>query len=137
MLKTRGKETSGFTLLELTIAMAVFAILMAGTAQALISFYAAMHLQEQRHAAAEAAQSVLSDMRVVRDANPGNFPAAIVAQWPDGEDVTPVASLPGETITVDYADTTNNPLTISVRVQWNDLRGRVVSESVSTMLTGV
>ncbi|MCL4692391.1 MAG: type II secretion system GspH family protein [Candidatus Hydrogenedentes bacterium] len=125
----------GVTLLELTIAMAVFTVVLGATAQALISYYVALDTQNQRHTAVRNCTGIVSNMRDVRDANPENFPDAVVALWPDGAEVPNAGSLPQEIITVDYVNPASNPLEITIRSQWVDLRGRPVSLDVSTLLT--
>ncbi len=129
------KEKQGVTLLELTVAMAVFTVVLGATAQALVSYYVALDTQNQRHTAVRNCAGIISNMRDVRDANPNSFPDAIVAEWPDGAEVAGVGSLQQEVITVDYGNPSANPLQVTVRSQWVDLRGRPVSLEMSTMLT--
>jgi prepilin-type N-terminal cleavage/methylation domain-containing protein len=129
------KERDGFTLLELTIAVAVLLIVLAGTAQALVSYYVAMDMNDQRHTAMRHCTGVLNQMRNVRDTNPADFPGAILTAWPDGSEVQNMATLPEETITVTYVSVTANPLAVNVTSQWNDIRGRTLQVSASTLLT--
>lgn len=131
----RLKDNKGVTLLELTIAMAVFTVVLGATAQALISYYVALDVQNQRHTAIRNCTGIISNMRDVRDANPESFPDAIVAIWPDGGQVANAGSLPQEVITVDYVNPAANPLEITVRSNWVDLRGHPISLSVSSLLT--
>ena len=131
----RLKEKQGVTLLELTIAMAIFTVVLGATAQALVSYYVALDTQNQRHTAVRNCTGIVSNMRDVRDANPDGFPGAVVALWPDGSEVEGAGSLPQESITVDYVNPNANPLEITIRSQWVDLRGRPVTLNVSTMLT--
>lgn len=137
MQSSRRKTTAGFTLLELTIAMAVFMMILGATAQSLVSYYVAMDVQQQRHAAVQIACGVLNNMRAVRDANPTSFPTVITDRWPDGALVAPTATLPAETVQVNYVDPNANPLEVTVIVGWNDLRGRPLTQSVTTVLTDV
>jgi prepilin-type N-terminal cleavage/methylation domain-containing protein len=126
---------AGFTLLELTLAMAVLILVLGGTAHTLVSFYGALDIQHQRCAAVQNCRSVLSDMRTVRDANPGNFPNAIVVQWPDASPVVGAGTLPNEVITVTYVNPAANPLEVNVTSRWMDSVGRGVSLSMTTLLT--
>jgi prepilin-type N-terminal cleavage/methylation domain-containing protein len=135
MCLRRLKDTQGVTLLELTIAMAVFTVVLGATAQALVSYYVALDTQNQRHTAVRNCTGIVSNMRDVRDSNPDNFPGAIVALWPNGAEVEGAGSLSQESITVDYVNPIANPLEITIRSQWVDLRGRPVSLSVSTLMT--
>ncbi len=137
------REERGLTLLEMTFAMATFALVMGATAQALITYYTAMDLQGQRGAAAQNLQSLLSDMRTLRDGSVGNFPGALLQRWPDGTAVAEATTLPDERITVRYRNLTApggpletaNPLEVTVTSQWRTLRGAVTQLSVSTVLT--
>jgi type II secretory pathway pseudopilin PulG len=117
------------------MAMAVFAVVLGGTAQALISYYASMEMQEQRVEATEHCRAVLAEMRALRDANPEDFPAAVVETFPDGGRVDWAADLANERVTVAYTDSDANPLEVVVTSMWNDLQGRPVQVRVATALT--
>lgn len=126
---------AGFTLLEITLALAVFTIIMGATAQALITYYVALDMQNQRTAAVEACRGLLSDMRDLRDNNSGSFPESVTTQWPDGATV-PIAGLrAGQSMRVDYVNPQANPLEVRVTAQWMDIQGHPVSVSLSTVLT--
>jgi len=131
----RLQTKQGLTLLELTIAMAVFMVILGATAQSLVSYYVALDTQNQRHTAVRNCAGIISNMRDARDANPDSFPDAIVALWPDGSEVAGAGSLPQEVLTVEYVNPNSNPLEITLRSQWVDLRGRPVVLNVSTILT--
>lgn len=126
---------SGFTLLELTIALALFLIVLGVVAQGLIAFYLVMDVQHQRTAAAQIFRGVFADMRAVRDANPGLFPDAVCEAYPDGSTVPGPGLLPNEAIVVRYADDGANPLEVTLTLNWTDLRGRPVQETMATLLT--
>lgn len=131
------EDREGFTLVELVMAMAIFTVVLGATAQALVSYYAALDTQNQRNTALRHCAAVISQMRDVRDRSTGNFPAAITTQWPDGAVIDGAGTLPREIIDVDYVDPNANPIEVTVRSQWVDLRGRPMTVSVTTMLTGV
>ncbi len=147
---SQAKREEGFTILELSIAIAVFMVVLGVAAQALVSFYVAVDMQHQKQEAVRACTSVLNDMRVVRDANPGDFPDAIVALFPNNgllqpgdevqlnPDITVVpneGTLRNQLIRVEYADDSANPLQVEIIVTCDSLRGHPVRTSVSTMLT--
>lgn len=125
----------GFSLLELTIAMAVFAVVLGAAAQALVSYYVAMDTQEQRNTAIHICKGVLNDMRQARDADPDQFPDAITGMWPDDTLTPGPGLLRNETVQVNYVDTNANPLEITVTVSWEDLRGRPIQATMTTLLT--
>ncbi len=129
----RGSEC-GLSLLELTLALALFSIVLGMAAQGLISYNVALMTQTQRTVALSECRSVLDGMRAVRDANPGNFPEAVTERWPNGR-TEAGGPLRGQTRVVRYTDPEANPLEVEVRIQWRDLRGRPVFQSLSTVLT--
>ena len=135
MDKQGRRDNAGLTLLELTIAVAIFVIILGTAAQALISFHFAQDMQQQRGAAAHNMRSVLSSMRNARDANPDSFPEAITTQWPDGVTLANEGTELGEAIMVAYTDATANPLEVTITSSWSDMRGRAMSLSLSTVLT--
>ncbi|HOJ34092.1 MAG TPA: prepilin-type N-terminal cleavage/methylation domain-containing protein [Candidatus Hydrogenedentes bacterium] len=135
MVKNANWKHAGLTLLELTLAIALFAIVLAAAAQALISYHSALTLQRQRNEAVLHCRSVISEMRNVRENNPGDFPNAILSRWPNGGVVAGFNTLPQEQIVVAYTDVNANPLEVIVTCSWVDLRGRPAIATVSTLLT--
>ena len=131
----RLKSERGMTLVELTLAVAIFVMVLGATAQSLISYYVALDIQDQRVAATRHCVGVLNTIRDFRDGTTDTFPAAITDQWPDGSEVSGVASLPMEFVVVTYTNATSNPLEVIVISSWQDLRGRQVTTQVSTVLT--
>ncbi len=141
--RTRGAAwsgTSGLSLLELMLAFALFAIIVAAGMQAYVGAHSGMIVQEQRTQAANLARSVLSNLRDARDSGDNDFPESLLARYPDGGVVGDVRSLQGtalggrETITVDYEDLTAIPVSIRVTVEWLDPRNRPIAMDVTTML---
>ena len=59
------KTVRGFTMMEVVVALAIFLIVMAATAQGLVSSFAAIKMQEERTAAMNACRSVMSTMRQI------------------------------------------------------------------------
>ena len=137
------RETRGVTLLEITIAVAIFAVAIGVAAQILVSFYATMDLQHQRVIAADHCRGVFSQIRNIRDAspntseNPSAFQEAVMAQFPDGEQPTAPYDLRDATVEIAYesTDASANPLVPTVTVNWVDLRGRAVSLGTTTAIT--
>ena len=129
------KEDQGFTLMEITIAIAIFAIVMGSAAQVLISFHVSMDIQRQRYEAIQNCQTVLNAMRDARDADPDNFPSTILEQWPDGITVEDAGTLPNEIVRVIYTNPATTPLEISAISSWSDMRGRTAQTSIATVLT--
>ena len=132
---------SGFTLLEIVIAMALFSVAMAVAAQSLASYYVTMDMQQQRIVAANHCRTVLDQMRSVRNATPNaasntaTLVDAILAKFPAGVAAAGPASLRNAKVTVSYEDTNANPLVATVTVAWNDLRGRAMHLSATSALS--
>jgi len=134
-------RTAGLTLLELMIAFALFAVILAMGMQAYISAHSGMIVQEQRTQAANLARSVLSNLRDARDAPGAFFPDSLFTRYADGAVVTDVRSSEGsalggrETITVDYGeDLAARPLPVRVIVEWTDPRNRAMIFDMTTQL---
>ena len=131
------------TLLELTLAVAIFAITVGVAAQSLISYYAAMDMQNQRVIAVNHCRTIFSEMRTIRDANPNtttsphNCQDAIVAQYPNGAHLAGPALLRNAAVDVAYEndDIIANPLVPTLTVQWQDLRGRTMTLRMSSAIT--
>ena len=134
MARHTSKNNAGMTLVEVALAMAVFAIVLGAMAQVLISYHTAMDMQSRRTRASQACRAILSEMRTVRNANPNNFPGSVTERWPDGHEFES-DELPGYTIGIDYADPNANPLAVTVSTEWQDLRGRTIVSAVDTLLT--
>jgi len=141
--QVRAKQ--GFTLLELTLALAIFVIILGATAQVLVSYYVALDAQRERTANTQNMAALISSMRQVRDQNPDTFPQAIFTQWPDGT-VVPGASnsrVMREQITIKYYDVTTNapatnatnPLLVVLRSTFLDKRNRRLNNVLTTVLT--
>jgi len=131
------RESCGLSLIEVALAMGIFAIVMTSSAQVLASFTGAMDVQEQRHMAAQHCRALLAEMRQQRDAPGVGFPARLTNVWPDGFVTQNPAfvELPNETLTVVYGDLLANPLQVTVTSRWTDRSGRLLQVSVSTLLT--
>lgn len=87
----RFAKNAGMSLLEVTIALAIFSVVMGVTATSLVSFYTTMDIQEQRVDAMESCRSVMDALREKRgqfvdlgDAKTSNFPMGLV-DWIDAQ----------------------------------------------------
>ena len=146
----------GFTLVELTLAMVIFVVVIGFTAQALASYYASMDLTEQRTEAVQNCVNVINRMRDARRAGGTTaFPDAVVAVFPQGAVIeddrfTPMGerktSLPEEQISVTYINEIgqpidgeigfmDNPLRVRVSSTWRTLRGGHGTASVISLLS--
>lgn len=135
---SRLRGETGLTLLEVSLSMAIFAVVMSVSAQVLIGFSGSMEMQEQRQEAVQHCRAVLAQIRQDRDTSVLAFPQQITTIWPDGRQVTDpeIVTLDNEVITVDYADDDADPLQVTITASWTDMRGRPAATAVGTLLTG-
>lgn len=138
-----SSSEAGVTLLEVTLAVAIFAVTFGVAAQSLVSFYVNMDMQNQRIVAVNHCQSVFSAMRSVRDASPNsakvpnNCQTAVLAAFPSGTVKNGPVALKDAKVTVTYEDakTTANPLIPTVTLRWQDLRGHTCTIALSSAIT--
>lgn len=146
------RDTRGLTLMEVTFALAIFAVVTAVTAQALTSFYVALDIQEQRIEAVRVCMDVMGAVREERetlDAEdwPGNLVAWVEAQndegWPQHqrEGGSGLGELPAQAITVECTNLegqapVQGDVVVMVRVYctWEDRAGHALESQVVTAL---
>ena len=150
--KNFHKGNQGTSLVEVTLAIAIFAGVIAVTAQSLASFYVTVDVQEQRMEAVLASHSVMDALREKRIEYQENFPEDFLS-WVDEKNETEWVSflaeneghveLSEQTIQVacynatgDAAGPNDNPVEVHVTTTWRDRKGRELSASVVSMLTG-
>lgn len=152
MVRGRLKSEQGMTLVEVTLAVAIFATVIALTAQSLVNSYVGVDLQKQRIEAANSCRAVLSYLRERRTDMGADFPKSFLAHirekqeagWAEflKDEATHGVDLDGHTITVltssltgEEATDADNPLRVLVRSTWFDRRGRLMRAEVVTCLT--
>ena len=155
MKRKRLSSNSGVTLIEVTLSVAIFAAVIAMSAQALAGFYATSETQEQRVEALQAARAVLSEIRLRRvdfeTADDGYNWAGMLAWiadrealgWPnyvrDAQGANPLRahslSVRVTDINGEQADPGDDPLQVQVSSAWQDMRGRPISLSLNTVIS--
>lgn len=152
MEKIRLKsDESGVTLIEITLAVAIFAGVIGVTAQSLMSFYVSIDMQEQRMEGVRTCQAVMDSLREKRSEFKNDFPQGLLtwidtnngSAWADFlADNSEHIELADQTIEVtclnragDAADGNDNPIVVHVTTDWRDRKGRPMSASVVSMLT--
>ncbi len=156
MHSPRLLEDRGVTLIEVMIAVAIFAVVIGVSAQALLSFYVSLDMQEERVESLQAARAVLSAIREKKEEfvlPEDEFDWEGLIAWLDeGNDtywssflkpgVTGTKGLHDHTITVAYYDMQGNPapagaspLQVNVMSSWSDMKGRTITAQVATLLT--
>ena len=129
--KLKGKN--GFALLELMIAVAVIAV---GLLTMLLANTSSRQMGEgvsERMVALQDAQRVVELMRSTSAT--GAFPANVTAAYPNRAAVAGFNNLTNEQVRVSYADTTADPLDITVTVGWRTRGIRNVSTQLQTFMT--
>lgn len=145
------KDERGVTLIEITLAVAIFAGVIGVTAQSLMSFYVAIDMQEQRMEAVSTCRSVMDGLREKRMQFTDTFPQGLLTwintqngnSWTDYlADNSKHVELAGETIQVtcyseagDVADGNDNPIVVHVTTTWQDRKSRTLSATVVSILT--
>lgn len=154
MNKKRLPNDAGMSLMEVTLAVAVFAIAIAFTAQAIMTNYAALDLQEQRIAGIQASRAVMAELREQRamfrqgmdNFDTGGYLAWIEAQndndWESMEFGEDSQHLQDMTVTVEVfnpetgaaAANNTNPLEVHVLTTWTDRMGRPMEARIVSLL---
>ncbi len=144
-------DERGVTLIEITLAVAIFAGVIGVTAQSLMSFYVSIDIQEQRMEGVRACQSVMDGLREKRTEFKDDFPEGLLtwietnndSSWSDFKaDNSEHIELADQTIEVtcfneagEAADGGDNPIVVHVTTNWTDRRGRPLSATLVSMLT--
>ena len=140
-------DDKGVTLLELTFAMAVFAVALGATAQVLISYYVALDVQQRRATALEHCRSVLGALREIRDAATDDFVEDALA-WIDTQEASGgeynyteiFSGMEGEAVTTTCSELYTggapaDPLLVVVTSAFEDALGRPVTVELESILT--
>lgn len=147
-----GKNERGMSLMEVTMAVAIFAGVIAVTAQSLVSFYVSIDMQKQRIEAVNSCKAVLAVLREKRDETAADYPETFLgwvsAQESEGwteflkSDEEAGIRLREHTITVQClnldgqaAGAGDNPVRVHVISRWLDRRGRGMQAQLATVLT--
>ena len=145
------REQHGVTLMEITLAVAIFAAVIGATAHALMSFYVGIDMQEQRIEGVAACRSVMDGIREKRYEFRDNFPEGLVAwiesnndsSWEaylaDNSEHTELAVQSIAVVCLNEAGGAagagDNPIVVYVTTEWRDRKGRPMSATVVSMLT--
>ena len=147
----RTVNECGMSLMEVTLAVAIFSGVIAVSAQALSSFYAGVQLQKQRIESVNSCRAVMSLLSEKRRELAADFPESFLTyvnlREQDGwqeflKPETGPIHLPGHAITVvcaaldgSAANQNTTPLQIHVISAWNGPRGHSLSTEVVSVLT--
>lgn len=125
----------GFTLIELTIATAILAIVLLALVSATLQAFLLLEDSDERVVAVNEAQIVLNQLRIA-NTDDDLFPGNVVGDFPAGDlDDADRDALNGETITIAYEDETTNPLNVTIIVGYIGSNGRNKTEILNTYLS--
>ncbi len=149
------RAQAGMTLLEITIAVAIFAVVVGITAQSLVSYYMTIDMHEQQIEATQAARAVAATVREKREefSEDPDWPNDLMAWVQDQEDagwpghVREAADgeydqLYGHAINVTLTDgdgnnavTGTNPVHVMITSRWTSRAGHEMFVPIATVVT--
>lgn len=131
--KKAKSKNAGFTMLELLIAILILGF---GLLAVLLGNTYTQQASEKNYERMIAAQDASRVIESLRDASVnGNFPANVVAAYPNGVAVGGFNNLTNELISVNYTSTTSDPLDITVTTSWRERGRRNMSFQLKTLMT--
>lgn len=143
MWKGSRQADEGLTLVEVTLAVAIFAIVIALASQALMSFYVGLDIQEQRVEAMRVCKDLMGAVRTARrDHAAGDFDA--LTAWVEAKNEEMWAEfyrysqdheeLKDQAISVECALTGGGLLEVRAACGWTDRAGRRQELQLTTLL---
>lgn len=119
--------TAGFTLIEVTVAVAILAVLAFSTLLILVPVSREHRLTRESDVAVAVARNLLEQVYTV----PFND---LLDRFPPGQ-VIPVAGLDGGQIQISYEDTTADPIVMQADLSWNSADYGPMARSFFTVRT--
>lgn len=130
ILKT---NEDGFTFIEVMTALAIASITILMVLMSNTTLQKANDASYERSVAAQDANQVIE--RIRETAMYGEFPSNVLSEYPNNSTVANFSSLTNQQVTVSYADTSADPLSLTVTVSWDENGLRQVSKSVRALIT--
>lgn len=127
------RRTDGFTLIELMITMAVIVLALVGYIGANSAIQRSDEAAFERSVALQDANRVLEQIR--NAAASGTFPQNVTSAFPNASTVAGFTSLTNQQVLVSYADTSADPLDVTVTVTWQRSGLRSVSAALRSLVT--
>lgn len=125
------KNNCGFSFVEILIVCLLLSTLIIGY---FYVFHAGFALMEQLKGSVIAlndAESIIENMRNIDPVNAAN----LIAVYPNGAIVPGFNNLVNETVKVEYADLSADPIKVYVIVSWEGQGKRLLTEQLVTLLT--
>jgi prepilin-type N-terminal cleavage/methylation domain-containing protein len=135
------QSENGLTLIETMITMAVVAIVLLGIMIGNTVIQQASTAAFERTRAVQAAHQVVESIR--KTAQSGTFPANVLAEYPDGQEVEGITSYENNArVVVSYTDTNGEAglandsyLNVNVNVTWLENGRRAASTDLKALVT--
>ncbi len=127
------RESAGLSLVEVTLALGILAYALTAMMQVSGSVLVNGSINRHRTEAMLKAKTVMGEIRTLRDSG-ASIPQDILEAFPPGPIQENTPTLKGELVTVSYDNPNATPLFVTVTVQWTDMRGRVMTEPLSTVI---
>lgn len=122
---------TGFTLVEIVVALGIFAT----SVVVLMAVYVSIAtLRESNRNTTQAMADARSVLEAMRDRSVSGLASVTAVDWMEWAQDNGLTSLQDEEITVTYADEEDDPLEISIQVNWTE-RGRTRSAVLNTLMT--
>jgi len=134
-IKTHVANQKGFTLIELAVTSFVVVLALVGYVGATTFLQRHSESKFEESVAIQDANRVFEQMR--QQASSGTFPGNVTGQFSDGAAVAAFngLNLTNEAVTVSYADTTDNPLDVTVSVAWLNNQGVNMTKALRSYVT--
>ena len=129
------KNPKGFTIVELMIALIVASLTFGGYIGANILAQQNSEAMNERTLAIQDANRAIEQMRNTSRTTTQAFPANVVAVYPNNGTIQGSNNLTGEDIRITYANTTANPLDVTITVTWQSYARRASTATVRTYMT--
>lgn len=124
------KNTRGFTLIELIIALSVIVPVLLGSIGLNVYVFRMTETSRRAMVAVQDAHTVIERIRNVSKTSL----VQVVSTYPSGQTVSGFSNLPSEQVTVTYPNASADPLAITVTVNWTDRQG-TMTRSLATQVT--
>lgn len=133
----------GFTLIEVVLAAAIFAVAVLGVFGAFLGASALTEGSRNLTQAVEDARTVMDRMRSDLQSSTdvatfvANFPTTTYETWFENQQTAEAAftNLGDEAVDVTYGDATDDPLEVTVEITWQERGGRERSTTLQTQMT--
>ncbi len=129
-MKSR-RRAKGFTLMEIVMAMMVFAVAVVSLAGVFLGIFS---LGESGRNLTQALNDARAVMEGIRETSASGLSTVTSTNWTTWAQAQGLTSLRNEAITVTYTNPSTDPLPVTVQVSWQE-RGQNRSATVDTLVT--